>query len=342
MSRTALVKLVGILTSSLKSDDKMARVSSGGPICLQTKVAIGLRMLAGANYNDLRVGYKIHKSTIYQIFHRVVRAINRNFKITFPLNDESALRDISNGFIGSRMQGSPLSGCVGALDGIGIKIRRPWRKEVVNRQGFWSRKGFYAINVQALCDSNYRFLYVSYRCAGSTHDSTAWSVTALHDAISNGHLAESFWIAADDAYACTEQTLTPWPGEVTLYKDSFNFHLSSLRIHIEQAFGMLVRRWGILWKPMQVTLSNSKEIFMACVKLHNYCLDEKELDIRMLDDDSIEEVNRDFNSWWIRANQNFRHLQRGQGSRRDLEKSKKRTELTRYLMSQRITRPSTF
>lgn len=62
-------------------------------------------------------------------------------------------------------------------------------------------------------------------------------------------LPGGFWIADDDAYVCSSYMLTPYPGwNIGQKKDTFNFCQSSCRIHIEQAFGMLVCRWGILWR----------------------------------------------------------------------------------------------
>ena len=53
---------------------------------------------------------------------------------------------------------------------------------------------------------------------------------------------------------------------------TFNHVLSSLRIHVERAFGQLVRRWGILWKSLDYKLKTSVLIIMTCVKLYNICV----------------------------------------------------------------------
>ncbi len=56
---------------------------------------------------------------------------------------------------------SALHGCVGALDGIAIQIQLPNTREAPNTSTYYNRKGFFAIAVQAVCDANYRFTYVS-------------------------------------------------------------------------------------------------------------------------------------------------------------------------------------
>jgi hypothetical protein len=55
---------------------------------------------------------------------------------------------------------------------------------------------------------------------------------------------------------------------------AFNFILSSERITIERAFGMLVMKWGILQKSLKYSLKLNAQIIMTCVKLHNLCVDE--------------------------------------------------------------------
>ena len=74
----------------------------------------------------------------------------------FP-KSQAGLRAIERGFQTSRKDVSPLSGCVGALDGICVKIKKP--EAVENPAMFFSSKGFYAIPVQALVDSNYIFRF---------------------------------------------------------------------------------------------------------------------------------------------------------------------------------------
>ena len=45
--------------------------------------------------------------------------------------------------------------------------------------------------------------------------------------------------------------------------------LSSQRITVERAFGIFVRKWGILWKPLEYPLRTNTLIIVVCSKLHN-------------------------------------------------------------------------
>jgi DDE superfamily endonuclease len=138
------------------------------------------------------------------------------------------------------------------LEGIIIPIQKP--PDHLSPRKYYCRKGYYAIPLQVVCDSSYRFLFLSERAAGATHVSLACSGSIIHEALANSSLPEGYWIAGDEAYQFSDAVLTTWPSSLARddsAKDAFNFYQSSLRIHIEQAFGQLVRRFGIFRKPIQ-------------------------------------------------------------------------------------------
>ena len=102
-------------------------------------------------------------------------------------------------------------------------------------------------------------------------------MSSLARALQAGELDRRYWIAGDDAYsASAEQVVTPYPGKnLQDRKDNFNFYLSSSRIVVECCFGMLVARWGILWRRLDCHLSNTGRIVRAVIALHNFCIAKK-------------------------------------------------------------------
>lgn len=58
--------------------------------------------------------------------------------------------------------------------------------------------------------------------------------------------------------------------------DNFNFEHSSLRINIECAFGELIRRWGIPWKPLEMAFDKRAAVLGACIRLHNFCIERRQ------------------------------------------------------------------
>ena len=52
-----------------------------------------------------------------------------------------------------------------------------------------------------------------------------------------------------------------------------------MRQCIERAFGLLTKRWGIFWRPLQCDFDRWPTIINVCAKLHNFCIDHNDSDI---------------------------------------------------------------
>jgi hypothetical protein len=91
--------------------------------------------------------------------------------------------------------------------------------------------------------------------------------------------ARFVWIAGDAAYSCENGLFTPWSkvqllaSKEGLCRDSCNYFHSSLRMHVEKSFGMLVARFGVLWKPLKFSLIRVAQIISACMRMHNCFID---------------------------------------------------------------------
>jgi hypothetical protein len=84
-------------------------------------------------------------------------------------------------------------------------------------------------------------------------------------------LPPTYFGVGDDAFVNSDTLLTPWSGRgLTIFQDSFNYHLSSMRQTIERAFGMFIRRWGIFNRPLTVALHKWGFIADVCARLHNF------------------------------------------------------------------------
>ena len=108
----------------------------------------------------------------------------------------------------------------------------------------------YVLPVQAVADSQMRFRYMSRRCTGSTHDAAVFDISELAVRMKDSELKDGFWIAGHAAYVSINGLLTPWSkgalsGEDGIYADSFKFYHLSNHIHVEQAFGVFIRRWRL-------------------------------------------------------------------------------------------------
>lgn len=172
-----------------------------------------------------------------------------------------------------------------AADGLLVKTQAPSASDTANVTSFYSgSKSGYGINVQATCDSNYRFCQMSAISPGATNDWNAWNRSTLSKTVSC--LPGNYCILGDAAYPLSDQLLTPYPGKgLEPGFDSFSFHLSQLRVKIEQSFGILVSVWGILWRPLKVQFAGRAGLITALFHLHNFLRDERDEPLRVSEED---------------------------------------------------------
>jgi len=93
--------------------------------------------------------------------------------------------------------------CIGAIDCTHIKISKPQEDPEL----YINRKGYYSINVQAVCDAKLKFTDVVARWPGSVHDSRVFNESAIKESFENG--AHNGLLLGDAGYACMPYLLTP-------------------------------------------------------------------------------------------------------------------------------------
>lgn len=317
----------------------MAVRSSGSHIPAALKLCATLRYLAGGSYLDIAPLYRIAEGSFYNVVNETIVAINnRLHNINFPQHaatrsDHAAqLAEMAEDF--SKISRHTLSGTVGALDGVVFKMQAPTAEEAKGSSAsYFQRKGYFAFGMQGMCDARLRFRMISMRCAASTHDSTAFNSSTFSAFLQAGGLPEAYHIVMDEAYPCRGQILSPWKGRsLSAAKDNMNFFISLHRQVIERAFGVLVARWGILWRPLRVKLSMVPIIITVCCKLHNICMDRSGVKSAMPIFETSEPLDiyspQDPHRTTPRMVPLFQAAALGAGYRSDLESSALRDRLT--------------
>ena len=119
--------------------------TSGGWISGEVKLAMTLRILAGASYLDMFLWFNVNPDNVCKFFREVVRdwicnekVISINYFDDVLENDEAIDRIRSNFAVKS---GGVMRGCIGAVDGWLVKIKCPRLDEVDNPGKYFSRKG---------------------------------------------------------------------------------------------------------------------------------------------------------------------------------------------------------
>ena len=255
---------------------EQARRSSGSYVKAELQLAASLRWLSGANHLCQQDNFGISQTEFYGCLWEVVWALDAVIPApNFDIRNEGQMRALADGMFVRSCRTMP--GCIGALDGMAVRITRPTLKDTVSPQSFLNRKGFYSVNLQAIADCNRKILWWNIKTVGSTHDSMAWSVTPLAQDLALIGLPFGLWIAGDDAYASSEYLISPYSikaGRVDNYKDNFNFYQSRCRINIECAFGILVEKFGVLRRAQSGTLKHITKVVAVCIKLHNLGIDK--------------------------------------------------------------------
>jgi len=276
LSPQAFDKVMDIIKPKLISK-KFSAKNSVPPM---VKLCLGLRLLAGASYLDLSFGYNVTASCVHHYAWQALDAIDSSMhtyldNIKSPIHATAKeLSQLELGF--AELSDFKLRGTVAAGDGIVFRMQMPTNEEVDGDvTSYFTRKGYYAYGLQAFCDAQCRFVMISSQLCSSTNDNTCYIVTQLSKDIKAGRLPPQYHVVLDEAYPCMGQEMSPWKGRnLSVEKDAFNYYLSLNRQVIERAFGILVQRWGIFWRPLRLSMHNRGVAVRVACRLHNICIDD--------------------------------------------------------------------
>ena len=234
-------------------------------------LAVALRFFSGGSVDDLKLIYGLRsRNTVYSLVWRAVDAINHTLTIHFPIRDTDWLREREAEF--AACSSAPLAwrGQVGAVDGVHFAMQNPGTFVDDSLRYHVYRKDKYAMLCIAVCDAKLRFTYYDMSQIPTTHDGLAWSCSPLGSQEKAGELPAPYFFNGDSAFASTESMVTPSAGA----DDDFDFYQSSNRVCIERAFGVLVKRFPLLWRPLCVRFDRVAPLIAAIMRVHNFCIDQ--------------------------------------------------------------------
>ena len=135
---------------------------TGGFIPGEVKVAAGLRMMAGGSYLDIAPLFYIGGNWVHDIFREFVGwvLVTFNFTLYRDILDCNWTRCKQTADAFAQKTDGKFWGCIGALDGLAVRIKCPSQRMVPDPGNYFCRKGFYAFNVQAICDAGLCFVHL--------------------------------------------------------------------------------------------------------------------------------------------------------------------------------------
>lgn len=104
-----------------------------------------------------------------------------------------------------------------------------------------------------------------------------WKGSSIYQHITESpFLSSDCFILGDSAYPCTSFLITPFKdnGHLTRRQRRFNYFQSSIRVVIEQAFGILKGKFRRLRYLNMKRIDLIPTVITACCILHNVCLEE--------------------------------------------------------------------
>jgi hypothetical protein len=167
---------------------------------------------------------------------------------------------------------------LGALDGKHVAIKCPQNGGSL----YFNYKGFHSIILMALCDADYKFVWVDAGTNGSISDAQLFNDCELRQAIEDGSIefpaAEPlplddknmpYFILGDNAFPLRTWLMNPFSRRNLDDEERiFNYRVSRARRVIENSFGILANRFQVLLTTMRQKPETATIIVLACC-LHN-------------------------------------------------------------------------
>lgn len=216
------------------------------------------------SYREVSQVFSVPRSTIHRIVHKVAQFIwdylYRAISFPSPANLDTV------GHVFGQLSRTPiLNKAVGAIDGCHIQIKPP----SLHRLDYLNYKGFYSINMQAICDSSGKFLDIFVGYPGSAHDTHFKEQLFLHcKKVSSKWLFHSGWWriplfgnpnpphhylqGTGEWQSATKVQLPPVKEAFNCWKSLWHYE-NSLEVHTFQGPG--------------------PHVIASCGFLHNVCVD---------------------------------------------------------------------
>lgn len=198
---------------------------------------------------------------------------------------ESEFRNIAGKF--SARAGFP--NVIGAVDGTYIPIPGP----PLFRDSYICRKGYPAMHLQAVCDSDLRFLDVFSAYPGSVHDSRVFKNSPLFQELQSQNFPTQYHLLGDSAYGLSNVLIVPFRdnGHLLPEEKRFNSAHSSTRVDIERSFGLLKGKFRKLKFLDMRKVEDIPSVIITCCGLHNLILSRESFTTDDIDIDGDDSGN---------------------------------------------------
>ncbi|XP_017493417.1 PREDICTED: putative nuclease HARBI1 [Rhagoletis zephyria] len=321
--------------------ERLQRFSRRKPVDEETLLSITLTYLSqGCSPQFLAWAHKLGVSTIRKIIYETCDAIWNELQSEFVAQpNRTEWKNIAERFY--IKNGMPH--CLRAVDGKHINIVCPKRSGSL----YYNYKKTFSIVLMAFCDDNYTFVFVDVGALGSQSDGGVFARSTFGNMILRNSLELPpddylpgtntifpYYFVGDNAFPLKKNLMRPYPGRnLSPIKQNFNKELSSARVHIENAFGILANRWRILHNTIHASPTDVDKIVLATVVLHNFLmLDRNSGYFNENFVDHIEDGTFTPGTW-RQSGSKIRSIRVSQANRSSAEAFASREELTEHIFN---------
>lgn len=175
--------------------------------------------------------------------------------------------------------------CIEALDGKHVTIKRPPHSGF----NYFNYKKTFSIVLMAIVNSKSEFMMVDIGTNGRISDGGVFNNTKFFKKFERGLLnlpnpspviGEApipFVFVSDDAFALRPNIMKPYAhSALSPSQNLFNKRLSSARVKVENAFGILAARFRVMNTTIALSPEKASKVVLSCCYLHNFI--KKEID----------------------------------------------------------------
>ena len=249
--------------------------------------AVVYKLLWAATTREVTEGFGIGDSTLYDLLHEVVPVIISVLGCHLSWEEgDAAKKTISENLIRS---GIP--NVLGVIDCTHIRIQAPSGN---GKLDYRNRHGYYSMVMQAVVNSEAKFLDVYIGEPSSMNDCRVLRKSSFYDLASKGSLLKGESVVLPSGYSVHPILLgdavypaLPWlvcsykrPTALAMTRDKkmFNHQLSKARIYCEIAFGRLKGTFKEVGWRSGIDVVFLPQVIHACCILYNILVDCKQLD----------------------------------------------------------------
>ena len=257
------------------------RIHSSHPIPSTTQFAVALQFLETGSFQTvIATSHGVSQPSVSRCIAAVTDGLCSIAKdnIKFPnLHEQSQLQQ---SFL--EKCGFPL--VVGCIDYSHVSIVAHSNNEEI----YVNRKNEHSINIQAICDSDLKFMDVVAKWPGSTHDAFIWRQSGINQRFTSGDIPTvQGCFLGDSGYPLRPNLLAPIQNPNTSGERRYNRSFLKSRKTIEGAFGLWKSRWRSMHRTggtLCYVPDRLCRLVIATMVFHNICIEhglqwESEFDV---------------------------------------------------------------